>query len=1178
MLFSGNSEAETMNVRDLIPVTFFSLMLLSHSVLGQSADVLRLDFSEPQIMLAPGGRTGACDQLRFDRSGTTLIAVGDDKVVHQWTVNAGELTYRPPLRWNVFRERRGAIYALAISPDERFLAIGGYGRKDADVVVFDRQTGQVVRALSAETHRGYGTGGVVWNLAFDATGSRLAVGLEDGSLWVWGQAGGRGEARQVKPGERDRQTVTERLARIVWVGFHNDAVRYATGAGIVGEVVPEQRPVELFRFAAPVGGVVAHPTGKWLAARPLRQTATGTTVEIRSLPDGEVIQSIPFTRNERNEHRLLPATLAVDATGNRLAIGTEFITEETRFRPFRPGDVRIYDLRVTAPRLIAYSVFDGRNGTPTSSPNAIAFAPTSDQIAIAGGLDHETSLWNITEGKLTAAGKRAVSMGRPIWQVGAAEDGKVICIRSQLDLDSTDPNARGQGRWDCFDLSRPDWSTRVTEPTEQALLTHDGWTVEIDPTNEFSWGIVHKESGFRYALPLDKSTVYRPMCYTFLPTDTQRRVRLAVGHYWGFTVYEFRRGDKPQIIARSVGHHGTVTTIAPAKKGQLLITGSTDQTVCLWVLTPWENQARFGAGTEWRFDPKTNQRSFQVTAVQDGSPAWECGLHPGDRIARLGYDVSWVADPNEWLTTLEKAEPGRELAFEIHRPSANTFVQTWAKTRLLTRPQARFFPALGSANRDWILYRYSDHYYAASPGGDAYLGWLAGGKTAADTPEYFPASQFRSVFERPEKVRQAVRELVRHPQRPPMRAYTPPAVEVTASATEIKNDPVQITLKVHPRRDETGRPIPVEKVELWLDDEVLLQEWAIATPDGTQTVERTLTLRPEQLRIGTNRLSAVGYAKVRGEQVIRLQHTSAQSRTPVIRGLAIGIDTYPYLPAGSQLHSTVADARLVQTTIESLATRGNIRSAKIDLLLENQATPAAILAGIDTSARGLGPDDWFILFLAGHGYAEGVSSEGGGRAVGDDTAPAAPGGWFFCGYAPWKGEPLNLAAVGSERGLTQGLRKAGGVVSASTLLDRLSHLNCRKLVLIDSCHSGAIAQDPGRDLRPGGKGAVILAAAAPYETAQEAPVRIDRNGRAVTEMHGFFTAALAYTLSNGHAQTDRNQDRLLTLEELHQGVATRVIALRQEMGLSRKGGPTQTVIAVPPDIRDRVFITLIPQK
>ncbi|MCZ2342719.1 MAG: hypothetical protein LC104_13155 [Bacteroidales bacterium] len=1167
-----------MRTRALASATIFTLALLDHSVLAQSSDALRLDFSEPQIVLSPGGRTGACDHLRFDRAGKTLFAVGDDKVIHQWTVSGGELTPRSPLRWNVFREQRGAIYALAISPDEKLLAIGGYGRKNADVVVLDRQTGKVVRALSAETHRGYGTGGVVWSVAFDATGSRLAVGFEDGSLWVWGLAGNRGEAKLVKPGEQDRQVIAEQLARIIWTGFHGEAVRYAAISGIVGEVVPGQNHGELFRFEAPVGGVVAHPQGKWLASRPLRQTATGTTVEIRSLPDGELIQKIDYPKNERNEHRLLPSSLAVDTSGNRLAVASIFIAEETRFRPSRPGDIRIYDLRDTSPRLIAASYFDGHNGTPTSAPDAMAFAPHGEQLAVAGGLDHETSLWNIADGKLQPAGKRVVSVGRPIWQVGAAEDGKVICMRTQLDAKSTDPNALGMGNWDCFDLSRPGWSTRVTEPSEQALLSHEGWTVEISPTNEFSWEVVHKESGFHYPLLLEKSTVHRPMCYTFLPTGPRRRLQLAVGHYWGFTVYEFRRGDRPRIIVRGEGHHGPVTSIAPAKQGQLLLTGSTDQTVCLWVLTPWEHHARIGAGFDWRFDPKTGQRSFQVTAVQDGSPAWECGLHPGDRIRRLGYDVRWVENTNDWLDTLEQAEPRRELAFDIQRPSENAFVQTWAKTRLLTRPQARFFPALGSANKDWILYRYSDYYYAASPGGDAYLGWLVGGKMAADTPEYLPADQFRSVFARPDKVRQAVLELVRHPERPPLREYVPPDVEIHASDTKITDAPVQVTLKVHPRRDETNRPIPIEKVELWLDDEVLLQEWAISGEEGSQSVERTCKIRPEQVRIGSNRLTATGYAKVRGERTIRLQHTPMQTRAPIIRGLAVGIDTYPYLPAGSQLHSTVADARLVQTTIEGLATRGKIRSAKVDLLLEKQATPASILAGIDATARELGPDDWFILFLAGHGFAEGVTGTTGGRAVGDDTAPAAPGGWFFCGYAPWKGDPLNLSAVGGERGLVQGLRQVGGVVSASLLLDRLARLNCRKLVLIDSCHSGAIAQDPGRDLRPGGKGAVILAAAAPYETAQEALVPVPRNGRTVKETHGFFTAALAHTLNQIHNQTDRNRDGFLTLEELHQGVASQVIAMRQEMGLSRKGGPTQTVIAVPPAIRDHVFLTLASQK
>src|SRR5579884_1119300 len=92
---------------------FLSLTVLSLPAVpaaGQQAD--RRDRYDPEIVLNTGGRTGACDALRFSRYGRTLLAAGDDKVVRVWNVAAdGKLSDADPavLRWGLWRERRGII-------------------------------------------------------------------------------------------------------------------------------------------------------------------------------------------------------------------------------------------------------------------------------------------------------------------------------------------------------------------------------------------------------------------------------------------------------------------------------------------------------------------------------------------------------------------------------------------------------------------------------------------------------------------------------------------------------------------------------------------------------------------------------------------------------------------------------------------------------------------------------------------------------------------------------------------------------------------------------------------------------------------------------------------------------------------------------------------------------------
>lgn len=1140
----------------------FVILLPASPLLAQG--VTRLDFTEPQIVLTPGGRTGACDELRFTKDGSQLLAVGDDKVVHTWDVTAAALEYRPPLRWNVFRERRGAAYAVALSPDETRVAIGGFGRLDADVVVLDRASGKIVAALSSASHPSYRVAGTVWSLAFHEDGRRIAVGLEDGTAWLWDSAEQAPAGVKLlanyaegKP-EETREAVRGRLAKIVWVGFHGDAVRMARGDGRVFESLADgKRPTELFRFDQPIAQAVAPADARWLACRPLRQTEAGSRIEVRSFPDGELVREVKFEKNAKNEHRLFPVSLATDSEGKRLAVGSTRPAPEVRFFTNPPGEVAVYDLAPETPKLAAIEVL------PTP-PDTIAFHPDGRRLAMAGGHDHETALWEIAGTRLKRVGEPSLSAGRGVWQVGTANDGNTLCFRHAAEPVPKSPNDRGRGDWRRFDLKRLGWEAGTDGPAEPPVTTLNGWSIEFGK-NEFDWTAMH-EDGFRYPLTFEKGIDDRPTCYTFLPAPNPRRVRLAVGAYWGFVVYEIGKGVKQRRVMKGIGHHGYVTSIAPARGGRMLVTGSNDQTICLWAVREWDHHPALGAKFEWQFDPTTQRRVFVATAVAEGSPAWEAGLLQGDRVAKLGYDVAWVEKEAAWQAALDDAEPDRELAFLIDRPVGDKVVRTAGKTRLLTRPQARFFPTAGS---EWVLYKYLDFYYASSTNGESLLAWQLSGKTAADSPELHPAVRFRDLFHKPEDVRTSLARLIREPNRPLTREYLPPTVSVKTDAGKVTDRPLSLTIAVTPRADVRGQTVPLEKVELWLDDEVLLRSWA----GGEGEFKTTVAVKPHELRVGRNRLSVVGYAKTRGEAAVVVENAPAEARLPSVRGVAVAVDSYPYLSAAEQLTASVNDAKLIRDTFDGLARDKAVKGAKIDLLLNEQVTPEAVFARIEEAGKTLGPDDWFVLFFAGHGFAD-------LEQTADGILRVKPGSWFFCGHGPkpaadWLADPKDQPGspvVRRTRALIAGLRKLKVAIDGTALLDKLAKLNCRKLILLDSCHSGAVAVDPGRDLRPGGRGAAIITASAPDEAASEFDIDVARGGKVVTERHGFFSVAVYDVLTHRRGRADRNADGVLTLEELHAAVADAVKAGRKRAGIDKPGGRSQTVLACPPDLRNVVLI------
>src|SRR5207253_1551087 len=97
------------------------------------------------------------------------------------------------LRWPSHRERRGNIYAAAVSPDAKgqYIAIGGLGIRNTQLAVLDRYTGAITNAvpyLSLDPKLGSVS---IWAMAFSPSGEQVACGTGGGSVWVWDWKNGK---------------------------------------------------------------------------------------------------------------------------------------------------------------------------------------------------------------------------------------------------------------------------------------------------------------------------------------------------------------------------------------------------------------------------------------------------------------------------------------------------------------------------------------------------------------------------------------------------------------------------------------------------------------------------------------------------------------------------------------------------------------------------------------------------------------------------------------------------------------------------------------------------------------------------------------------------------------------------------------------------------------------------
>src|SRR5262249_53878313 len=133
--------------------------------------------------------------------------------------------------------------------------------------------------------------------------------------------------------------------------------------------------------------------------------------------------------------------------------------------------------------------------------------------------------------------------------------------------------------------------------------------------------------GKRYQLELKRATEDLPRCYAFIPPSPgQPKVRLAVGHYWGVSIYELDDSGAKRVQV-CTGHTGEVTGIGVSPDATWLVPSSTDMTICAWNLNQkWKHHPVLGAAFEVRGG------KLVVTAVDTGSPAWEAGFLEGDEV------------------------------------------------------------------------------------------------------------------------------------------------------------------------------------------------------------------------------------------------------------------------------------------------------------------------------------------------------------------------------------------------------------------------------------------------------------------------------------------------------------------------------------------------------------------
>jgi len=171
--------------------------------------------ADPILRIETGMHTAQIVRIGVDAKERILVTASNDKTTRVWDLETGRL--RKILRVPADTDRDGQLYAVAISPDGKTVAAGGWTGYAWDgensVYIFNLETGAVTRRIT-------GLSNVIYHLAFSKDGRYLAATLGGSNgLRVYETGNWSLKAEDTDYGSDSYWADFDRTGRLVTVSF-----------------------------------------------------------------------------------------------------------------------------------------------------------------------------------------------------------------------------------------------------------------------------------------------------------------------------------------------------------------------------------------------------------------------------------------------------------------------------------------------------------------------------------------------------------------------------------------------------------------------------------------------------------------------------------------------------------------------------------------------------------------------------------------------------------------------------------------------------------------------------------------------------------------------------------------------------------------------------------------------
>lgn len=533
--------------------------------------------AEPILQLDTGGHMALVRSIVFTPDGRHLISSSDDKVIRIWDRRSGR-TVRT-LRGQIEEGNAGKIYALALSPDGRWLAAGGRlnedGRGGHPIRLYDLKSGKIARLLK-------GHEGAVLSLEFSPSGKHLISSGTDDIAILWDPQRGTPVARlEGHAGDVNRARFTRDGRRVVTASDDKMLALWSLSDGRLIKRMKGHSQVVVALAVSPRNGVIA--SGGLDKQILLWDGATGRLLG-RFADQGTEVMNLSFAPDG---HTLLSGVGA------------------------KPYHAILWDVETGRKRM----TYRGHDNIVL----ATAISPDGRFAATGGGNDNEIHLWDRATGR-----RRQVlrGVGRAAWAVGFSRDGQYIAwgaTKRPRSLNDQGPLA--------FSLRLPlgERSTGTPRPIETGRQAFHRARTQLGRRRLThraggKWGYLSHldliEDGRTLATVVrDEKTGYAHNAYSF--TLDGRTIISGGGHGW-LTAFD-ANGRK---LGDFVGHTGDIWALAVSPDGRMLLSGSDDQTVRLWNIATRKTIAALFHGSNGEWVLWTPQGYFSASPDGDTHVGW----------------------------------------------------------------------------------------------------------------------------------------------------------------------------------------------------------------------------------------------------------------------------------------------------------------------------------------------------------------------------------------------------------------------------------------------------------------------------------------------------------------------------------------------------------------------------